>query len=101
MSNIIIVYNIFFIIFVVIILILLKKNSILNDEIGSLAESLKNANQKAYTASNYNKIKLKRYKAVSFEYDSELDEGVALDIIEDKNGEFVKYEDIKHLLKGK
>jgi len=36
---------------------------------------------------------MKRYKAVTFEYDDSLEAGTALDIIEDENGEWVKYED--------
>jgi len=41
---------------------------------------------------------MKRYKAISFEYDDEDGMGTALDIIEHNEGEFVKYDDIKHLL---
>lgn len=41
---------------------------------------------------------MKRYKALNFEYDDAFGTGTALDIVEDEKGEFVKYDDIKHLL---
>ena len=43
---------------------------------------------------------MKRYKAINFEYDDAYGTGTALDIVEHDEGEFVKYEDIKHLLKN-
>ena len=44
---------------------------------------------------------MKRYKAVNFEYDDAYGTGTALDIVEHDEGEFVKYDDIKHLLQNK
>jgi len=43
---------------------------------------------------------MKRYKAINFEYDDADGTGTALDIIEHPEGEWVKYDDIKHLLKN-
>ena len=41
---------------------------------------------------------MKRYKAINFEYDDAYGTGTALDIVEHDEGEWVKYDDIKHLL---
>jgi hypothetical protein len=43
---------------------------------------------------------MKRYKAINFEYDDAYGTGTALDIVEHDEGEFVKYDDIKHLLQN-
>ena len=43
---------------------------------------------------------MKRYKAVNFEYDDAYGTGTALDIVEHEEGEFVKYDDMKHLLQN-
>ena len=43
---------------------------------------------------------MKRYKAVNFEYDDACGTGIALDIVEHDEGEFVKYDDIKHQLQN-
>jgi len=41
---------------------------------------------------------MRRYKAINFEYDDDNGTGTALDIIEDLDSEFVRYEDISLLL---
>lgn len=38
---------------------------------------------------------MKRFKALNFEYDDAMGTGTALDIFEDADGEFVKYDDAK------
>jgi hypothetical protein len=43
---------------------------------------------------------MKRYKAINFEYDDAYGTGTALDIVEHDEGEFVKFDDIKHLLQN-
>ena len=43
---------------------------------------------------------MKRYKAINFEYDDAYGTGTALDIVEHDEGEWVKYDDIKHLLQN-
>ena len=43
---------------------------------------------------------MKRYKAINFEYDDAYGTDTALDIVEHDEGEFVKYDDIKHLLQN-
>ena len=43
---------------------------------------------------------MKRYKAINFEYDDAYGTGTALDIVEHDEGEFVKYDDIKHQLQN-
>ena len=43
---------------------------------------------------------MKRYKAINFEYDDAYGTGTALDIVEHDEGEFVKFDDVKHLLQN-
>ena len=43
---------------------------------------------------------MKRYKAINFEYEDAFGTGTAIDIIEDPDGEFVRYKDVSLILKG-